>query len=390
MDLPAPEAPGEEGRRRCYGYFVPDREAQRQLAELGFDLRAPKCSFDPSEAAARTCFGGAHVSVLKKCWLAPRCRDGLAAAAGCTRDWRPPAMQLRPGPGQDNVTFRCRLLATAAAAADAAGWGSAAGGSEAKAEGGWIDRVSPEFHVGLYSSTYAEKMSPAQAEAAIDCLQHAGWGWVLSICADPARELNEEGVFEFDWGSFIASTPPTRAAEPATLRNLAGQTYLHTRRSFESLEGGPDKWKAFQLSRASGDGSGDGSGDHVGSRWCLRPVWLGRETRRRGERAVLIETGRAAADGSPRYLHVRSSWAALPEREALQLSRRAGDDPGSRWGVVQHDDGTLALRSHRADLYLQWAGGAGGGERKWEVFRLHWDARDAGCRWHKAPVVDGV
>jgi len=90
---PGTAVPAPRPDRHCYGYFVPDREAQRQLAGLGFDLTAPKRSFDPGQPplpAVGTCFGGAHVSVLRRCKFSPGCLDQLRAApsVGERRRWR--------------------------------------------------------------------------------------------------------------------------------------------------------------------------------------------------------------------------------------------------------------------------------------------------------------
>ncbi len=346
--------PEAAGGRCCYGYFVPDREAQRQLAELGFDLDAPKRSWDTRQPA--TCFGGAHVSVLKRREFSPDCLEQLRVAAGCTRHWRAPAMSLREGwqaKPQATVDFRCSQLRAAASAAK---------------EAGWPDVNQDKYHVGLYNSTLEQKLSPEYAAAMIDCLQHAGWGWVLSI--DDGNEL-----FKFDWETFIPCTPATfPGLQTAALANAQSRTHLHTRQSFETLT---NKWEVFQMFANPSD---------VGSRWRFRPVWLGAETRRRGETSVLIETERRKpTSGDVRYLHVRKSWMGLvdsgKEREVLQLSPVGGPDIGSRWGVVQFEDGTVALRSHRADWYLQWVDGP----QKWQVFKLHWDISERGCRWQLVP-----
>jgi hypothetical protein len=200
--------------RRCYGYFVPDREAQRQLEELGFCLAAPKQSFDPISPPPPVgkCFGGAHVSVLKPCKFSPGCSlDQLRAAADLTRRWRAPAMTLDTGGHQATVRFECSLLAAAASAAADAGWAAGV--------------VRTGFHVGLYNTTLEEKLTRKQAEAMVDCLQNAGWGWVLAI-----DDGKPHKVFKFDWETFIPSTAATAPA-PArvTLCNTLSQRYLHTR-----------------------------------------------------------------------------------------------------------------------------------------------------------------
>jgi len=353
---PGTAVPAPRPDRHCYGYFVPDREAQRQLAGLGFDLTAPKRSFDPGQPplpAVGTCFGGAHVSVLRRCKFSPGCLDQLRAAAACTQRWRAPAMALSMVGHQATVSFSCSVLAAAARAAAEAGW--AAGVVEAAG-----------YHMGLYNSTLEQKLTPECAAAMVDCLQHAGWGWVFAI-----DDGDPHGAFKFDWGTFIPSSPATvPALWRGTLCNALSRKFLHTRESFETLS---QKWQVFQLSDQSGS---------VGSRWRLRPVWLGPETRRRGETTVEIETDREpAGGGGALYLHVRQSWSALisggKQCEVLQLSSQGGADAGSRWGVVRLEDGTVALRSHRADLHLQWVAAA----EKWQVLRLHWDAEDPGCKW---------
>lgn len=339
--------------RRCYGYFVPDREAQRQLGELGFDLAAPKRSFDPSQPpppSAGVCFGGAHVSVLGQCDFLPRCLEQLRIAANRSQGWRAPAMRLTMRGHQATVYFNSSLLAVAARAA---------------ADAGWAATVREKgYHVGLYNSTLEERLTPEQATAMVECLQHAGWGWVLSVD-------DGNNIFKFHWATFIPSTPATvPALLRGTLCSALSRTYMHTRSSFETLP----KWSVFQLS---------GSAGNIGSRWHFHPVWLGVDTRRRGETTVAIRTGREPAGSARRlFLHVRTTWSALvdsgKEREVLQLSVRGGRDAGSRWGIVRFDDGTVALRSHRADLYLQWVAAA----KKWNVFRLHKNSNDLGCRWY--------
>ena len=91
--------PGATGR----GYLVPDEQSQKALGRLGFDLRAPKSSFDadPKVQADPTLFGGAHISVLsqkggvKK--LTPACDHQLMVAAEhCRRHaWQLPALDGR-------------------------------------------------------------------------------------------------------------------------------------------------------------------------------------------------------------------------------------------------------------------------------------------------------
>ena len=47
--------------------------------------------------------------------------------------------------------------------------------------------------MGLYNSTLEQKLTPECVAAMVDCLQHAGWGWVFAIDDGDPHE-----AFKFD------------------------------------------------------------------------------------------------------------------------------------------------------------------------------------------------
>ena len=81
------DVPPRETKARCY--LVPDEKSQKALARLGFDLNAPKSSFDRSKdvqsGRRNVHFGGAHISFLfskgKVAKLTPKCYRQVQLAA---------------------------------------------------------------------------------------------------------------------------------------------------------------------------------------------------------------------------------------------------------------------------------------------------------------------
>ena len=190
-DVGVPAPPGTKAR----GYLVPDEQSQIALGQLGFDLRAPKSSFDPDPKvqANPTFFGGAHVSVLGKrggcAQLTPNCYRQLQVAAELCRQrsWKLPALEFHTGEHQPGYYLsqsdpHTKTLIEAAGAAVRA------------AANGWDEAKQKGFHVGLYSSTLHERPTDQQAEQMKAVLMKAQWGFVLG------RDSGGDGRnFTFDW-----------------------------------------------------------------------------------------------------------------------------------------------------------------------------------------------
>ena len=183
---------------KARGYLVPDEPSQKALERLGFDLRAPKSSWDPDPEVQRdpTYFGGAHISVLGRgggvATLSPGCYQQIhLSASHCrARSWRLPALRYHEGRYQPQFalqesdphtgTLRQAVKMAVGACAD-----------------GWNEPKQKDFHVGLYSSTLAQRPSEEQVEQMRDVLMKARWGFVLQ------RDRGGDGRnFDLDWSTW--------------------------------------------------------------------------------------------------------------------------------------------------------------------------------------------
>ena len=294
-------AAGADGRE-CFGYLVPDREAQKALAALGFDPTA----YQPSSGKR---YGGAHVSVLqRRTYVKDACRGELAAAAAALQalqGWVLPRLEIK---NDRQVVFHCPMLADASQAGMAAGW--------PKVE------TDDDWHVYFYLGGAG---ADAQKAAALrNCLQQARWGWVLSVSTAAAGK-----TFTFDWDSFIpiAVTASTVANVAVNVAFGAGAAHLHAVNSAGALDGSGKRRDVATWRGAPG-------AEHDGAdRWQFQPP---------------------ADDGSVRIVNVRLG-------EPLYAVGGSGDDPkrrdvrcwaGSsstdhggkdRWIVALQRDGTYTI-----------------------------------------------
>ena len=187
-----PQVAAAHTMARCY--LVPDEESQKKLGRLGFDLRAPHSSFEPDEKvqANPTFFGGAHVTVLEGvAKLIPDCYRQLQVAAGhCRKNaWQLPRLIYHEGgyqPGyyfDDNDSHTTTLQESAKLAIESGI--------------GWSKPKVARFHMGLYSSSLAEKPSVQVCEEMKVVLMKAQWGLVLV-----KNHGGDDKNFFFDWSTW--------------------------------------------------------------------------------------------------------------------------------------------------------------------------------------------
>lgn len=285
---------GAHDEGECFGYLVPDREAQLALATLGFDPTAHQ-----HRSGKR--YGGAHVSVLcRRPYVRDACRRELAAAAAALQEWVPPRLEIE---NNRQVVFHCPMLADASQAGMAAGW----------------PRVNTHgWHVYFYMGGAG---ADAQKAAALrDCLQQARWGWVLSVSTAAADK-----TFTFDWDIFIPIT--VTAGTVANVAFGAGTARLHAVNSASALDGSGKR-------RDVATWRGTPGAEHDGAdRWQFQPL--------AGDGSVRIVNVRL---GEPLYA-VGGSGGDPKRRDVRCWAGSSSTDHGGkdRWSVAPQPDGTYTI-----------------------------------------------
>ena len=77
---------------KCIGFIVPDMDTQIKMSKLGFCLDTPMKSFkvNPTDKEYNTCFGGVHISILRRRKYTRQCMNILRNIATDLKDWKIP------------------------------------------------------------------------------------------------------------------------------------------------------------------------------------------------------------------------------------------------------------------------------------------------------------